>query len=289
RIAESRWTDRFIVFVLFLNMVMLVTMYEGSSGWLLDLQATSNTVFAVVFAVEAAVKIAGLGSSCYFRTPRHAFDFAVTVVALLETAVSASDTCGGYDIAALRLVRSFRVFRIMRLAAFLPGFGQVWMAATYPIHTLVNVFLVLSIDIFIFANAGVALFSDANLSGGLNLYANFDSVWGAMQLLFVCATGDGWSDTMRSVLVATATVPILTYAFFFSFMVVTMFLLTNMFIMVIVEAFEVLNAEERKDLERLIPKFRSIWSRFDPRADGSIPAIQLHAFLMALPQPLGAG
>lgn len=64
------------------------------------------------------------------------------------------------DIAILRLVRSLRVVRIIRLATHIPGFDQILAACTYPAHVLANVFVLLAIGVYVFANVGVALFSD---------------------------------------------------------------------------------------------------------------------------------
>ena len=54
-----------------------------------------------------------------------------------------------------------RVFRIIRLATHIPGFDQILAACTYPARVLVNVFVLLAIGVYVFANVGVAFFSDA--------------------------------------------------------------------------------------------------------------------------------
>ncbi|CAM9669106.1 unnamed protein product, partial [Laminaria digitata] len=66
------------------------------------------------------------------------------------------------------------------------------------------------------------------------------------------------------------------------------FILTNLFIMVIVETFETLNARERQDLEGAIPHFQSLWSSFDPCGIGKLPPKHLYEFLLQLGKPLGA-
>lgn len=67
------------------------------------------------------------------------------------------------DIVLLRLVRSLRVFRIIRLATYIPGFDKILAACTYPSRVLASVFVLLSLGVYIFANVGVALFSSAEL------------------------------------------------------------------------------------------------------------------------------
>lgn len=63
----------------------------------------------------------------------------------------------------LTLVRSLRVVRVIRLATHIPGFDQILAACTYPARVLFSVFLLLAIGVYVFANIGVALFSDVEI------------------------------------------------------------------------------------------------------------------------------
>ena len=87
-----------------------------------------------------------------------------------------------------------RVFRLMRLVKLIPGCTSILMACIYPLKALGNVCLLLLILIFFFANVGKVFFGHYEESG--SRYANFRSLHGAMQLLFVLMTGDAWTDTM---------------------------------------------------------------------------------------------
>lgn len=63
----------------------------------------------------------------------------------------------------LTLIRSLRVVRVIRLATHIPGFDQILAACTYPARVLLSVFVLLAIGVYVFANLGVALFSDIEL------------------------------------------------------------------------------------------------------------------------------
>lgn len=67
------------------------------------------------------------------------------------------------DIIVLRLVRSLRVVRVIRLATHIPGFDQILASCTYPARILINVFVLLAIGLYMFANLGVALFASVEL------------------------------------------------------------------------------------------------------------------------------
>lgn len=71
-----------------------------------------------------------------------------------------------HDIIVLKLVRSLRVVRVIRLATHIPGFDQILAACTYPGRVLLNVSGLLAIGVYVFANIGVALFSDVEIEVG---------------------------------------------------------------------------------------------------------------------------
>lgn len=58
----------------------------------------------------------------------------------------------------LRLVRSLRIVRVIRLAMHIPVSDRFLTACTYPARVICNAFLLLAIALYIFANIGVALF-----------------------------------------------------------------------------------------------------------------------------------
>ena len=53
------------------------------------------------------------------------------------------------------------------------------------------------------------------------------------------------------------------------------------------EAFEVLNDETKKDVERVVPMYQKAWSLLDPDARGFIPSSQLERLVRSLPGPFG--
>ncbi|CAM9379945.1 unnamed protein product, partial [Ectocarpus sp. 13 AM-2016] len=140
--------------------------------------------------------------------------------------------------------------------------------------------------VYVFANIGVALFSDVEIEKTtINLYQDFSSVWHAMELLFIVATGEAWAEYASKVAEKADQPDVVVFGFFVTIM---QFILTNLFIMVIVETFETLNAMERQDLEDAIPCFQETWTTFDPKGSGKLPPKHLFTFLLELQKPLGA-
>ena len=69
-----------------------------------------NTAFVGVFALEALLKLIGLGPTYYFYLDWNKFDFLVVVMSL----VSMVDTGGGYGLTALRIIRVARLLRMIK-------------------------------------------------------------------------------------------------------------------------------------------------------------------------------
>lgn len=74
-------------------------------------------------------------------------------------------------------------------------------------------------------------------SGGLNAYASFATSEAGLQLLWLVATGESWSDFL-----VDAGQDISAVVFFCSFLLVMQFVMLNLFTLVITEAFEVMRA-----------------------------------------------
>ncbi|CAN0102719.1 unnamed protein product [Ectocarpus sp. 12 AP-2014] len=280
----------FIVTVLVVNTVVLaVADHADAPDWQLTAQDIFNHTFASIFVVETCLMLYGLGFRCYFSTGRQIFEFVVSMASLIDLVMDLSGACSGHDIVILTLVRSLRVVRVIRLATHIPGFDQILAACTYPARVLLNVFVLLGIGVYVFANIGVALFSDVEMEKTtMNLYQDFSSVWHAMELLFIVATGEAWAEYASKVAEKADQPDAVVFGFFVTFVVIMQFILTNLFIMVIVETFETLNAMERQDLEYAIPCFQEAWTTFDPKGSGKLPTKHLFTFLLELQKPLGA-
>jgi len=73
------------------------------------------------------------------------------------------------------------------------------------------------------------------------------------------------------------------------FSLIAQFLMLNLFVMVIVEGYEVIDDDCRSKTEDDITPFQYHWSEFDPDATGYITVEQLPGLVKLLPPPLGCG
>jgi voltage-gated sodium channel len=257
RLAATPLFGNAILCVIAINAATLAVTHRGQSETFTAVLESSNVVFAMVFALEAGVKVSGSGARRYFADSVNVFDFTVTVVSLLDSALYLLRICTAFDSAALRFVRSMRVFRLMRLVNLAPGCQNVMLALQYALPRLVNVAQLLLIIVFFFANVGWVCFRNFGEHG--SRYANFSTVFSSMQLLFVVMTGDNYTDTLGELMEAQPEYKAATVLFFLVYMVVQYFVVVNLFVMVVCEAFEVLSEKNRTTVERFLPGYCKAW------------------------------
>ena len=158
------------------------------------------SAFAVIYYVEAAVKLVGLGCGGYFSSPWCCFDFFLVCTSLLDQ--FASELLVQILPIPPMLLRVLRVLRILRILRLLKGARQlrdllVTMMLSFP--SLLNVGALLLIVTFIYSVLGVNLFTfvaHGDPDSGINDQRNFDSMGNTFLILLQCLTSDGWSELM---------------------------------------------------------------------------------------------
>jgi len=285
KVATHPHFSNCIVAVIALNAVTLAVNHRDQPEALTAGLEWSNVAFAGIFVVEAVVKIAGIGGAAYFGDSTDVFDFVVTSVSALDSMLFITNTCADSDSAFLRFVRSMRTFRLMRLVNLIPGCADIMLACKYAAPRLLNVCVLLSILVFFFANVGVLCFQHLSEHG--SRYANFTSVKGAMQLLFVIMTGDAWTDYMGEMIEERPDLKSFIVTYFFVYLVVQYFVIVNLFVMVVCEAFEILSEENRKIAEKMFPVYQLAWAKVDPELTGFVNHGDLEALIRLIPEPIG--
>jgi voltage-gated sodium channel len=201
----------------------------------------ANQVILAVFVVEILVKLFAFGFR-FFRSGWNVFDFLVVGIALVPAA------------GPLEVLRALRILRVLRLLSqvqrlkniieslmrALPGMG--WTAAL-----LVLVF-------YIFAVMGTMMFGDA-----------FPEYWGTLGrsffTLFQIMTLESWSSGIARPMLAEMP---LSWMFFVPFILVSSFMVLNLFIAIIVSATNAIHEdEEAEERRKLLEELRRINRRLD--------------------------
>ncbi|KAL3673207.1 hypothetical protein V7S43_000930 [Phytophthora oleae] len=271
-----------------------------------------NYFFSAIFALEAMVKIVGLGKY-YWKEPWNIFDFVVVLGTLFGVVYQ---MFGGSSVGtAASTVRCFRVGRLFRLVHSAPSLRQLFNTLLITLPSLANIGGLLFLVFFIYAAMGVQLFAKIKFGELVTSTANFQTLLGAMITLVRCATGERWNDMMYELANQDNCIPDppydpnscgissdvdcvplngcgspVAFVYLYSFTLLVTFILLNIFIAVILEGFA--KEKDREDgvlLPQHYETFANNWSTFDPEATGFLDWHLLPSFLATLEPPMGLG
>lgn len=303
--------------------MLAITHFRQSAAMTEELYG-GNIFFWLVFFVEAVVKIVSMGRT-YFQNRWNLFDF--TVVCGSTVAIILTFTIQNSSISPVaNTIRAFRLGLAIRLIKRAKSMQDIVSTIFDNMPALVNVSTLLFLVMFVYGVIGVQLFADVKLGENLDEHANFRSISYAMLALFRFTTGEAWNDVMYDLMVQpvaggqpyptgdscvpnysyetlvasrefaddhTLTIGCspgvqITYLYFLSYMLVTSYVLLNLFVAVILEGFEETTEKRTStitedDLALLI----GIWERYDQEVTGYLHYQDFMKFLRELPQPLG--
>ena len=103
-VARSERFEAVVLVGIVLNtLVFMSKYYQEPAYWgpgpgglsIVNVTFGLNAFFAVAFAIEAIIKLVGLGLSHYFKSGWNIFDFIITVLSLVGVAVDVAGECSG--------------------------------------------------------------------------------------------------------------------------------------------------------------------------------------------------
>ena len=300
RLATSTYYDVFITSCIVLNVLVMATEhYPESLGWDSVLESV-NLVFYGIFALEAVVKIVGLGAARYFRDPWNKFD--ITVVVLSTVGVVMQFVSKSPAVSVFRILRLARLLRMVKKAK---GIKRILRTLLLSLPSMMNVAGILFLMFFIYAVLGVKLFARLQRGGPDNAmgpYANFENFAFSLLLLLRMTTGEAWQSVLKEARVSdphhcdkqlgNCGHPIIATIYFCSFTLSGMYVLLNLFIAVILDAFSQSN-DDSVCTDDYMDHVKECWDSlrinvpYEGFEAGGIPAHDLHTFLTAIGAPLG--
>jgi voltage-gated sodium channel len=215
-IVDDPRTERAVMALIIVNAVILGLETSrpimASHGRLLEVL---DRIILAVFVVEIAARIV-VHRWSFFRDPWSVFDFLVIGIAL----VPATET--------FTVLRALRILRVLRLITAVPTLRRVVAGLIASLPGMGSIVLLIGLIYYVFAVMASKLFGDDNP----NLFGTLgDALW----TLFTVMTLEGWTND-----VAKPVMEKHPYAWFFfaTFIVVTTFMVLNLFIGVVVNAMQ---------------------------------------------------
>ncbi|GMF17965.1 unnamed protein product [Phytophthora fragariaefolia] len=177
RLARSSMLETVAMGAIMFNTFFMCLTYFGEEDLYSRIIDYANVFFTVVFALEAAIKIAGLGRY-YWKESWNIFDFVVVVGSCFGMIYTwaRGDAVGS----TAAMIRGVRVLRLVRLIQTAPSLRQLVNTLLFTLPSLINIGGFLLLVFFIYAAVGVQLFAKVKLGDLVTPFANFQSLSVAM-------------------------------------------------------------------------------------------------------------
>ena len=233
RLVLSSSFQRVIIGLILLNAVTLgletsasVTEAAGGALHVLD------QALLWIFTAELLLRIYAFRAR-FFRDPWGLFDLVVVAIAWVPAS------------GPLAVLRALRVLRVLRLISVVPSLRRVVEAMLAALPGMGSIVLLMSLIFYVFAVMATKLF-------GEGMAEQFGTLGASLFTLFQLMTLDDWANIVKPAM------ELQPYAllFFLPFIVVSTFVVLNLFIGVIVDSIQTLREQEPEGVHEQIARDR---------------------------------
>nr|XP_047135692.1 voltage-dependent L-type calcium channel subunit alpha-1D isoform X2 [Hydra vulgaris] len=175
----------FVLSIVFLNTIFMTTYHFGQPRWLDDLKIHFERVLGSIFIVELMLKVFAFTLKGYCRSSFHIFEFVVVFLSSIEVFSNWS-----FGLPALRCFILLRVFKVTK---YWSRFQHIVASFKSAMKSILSLFFLLLLYIFINALLGMHL-----LSGRIESLQvpNFNGLTNSILAVFQVITGEDWSSVM---------------------------------------------------------------------------------------------
>lgn len=216
RIVEDPRTERVIMTLILANAVILgMETYPrvmNAAGTLLNVL---DHILLAIFVVELTARIL-VHRWAFFRDPWSIFDFIVIAIAL----VPATET--------FSVLRALRVLRVLRLITAIPTLKSVVAGLLASLPGMASIVFLIGLLYYVFAIIGIKLYGEENPE-------LFGTLGKSLFTLFTVMTLEGWTNDVAKPVMQTHP---WAWIYFVIYIVITTFMVLNLFIGVVVNAMQ---------------------------------------------------
>ena len=202
----------------------------------------------------------------------------------------------------LRVVRVFRIGRLLRFFQKAKGIKRLVFSLLISLSALFNVGAILFLIMFIYALIGMSFFAHVKKTGALNEIVNFETFLNSMLLIFRLMTAAGWNDVLDPLMIQPPDCDPnykglsngncgnywVAVIYFYSFIIIIFLVLINMYVAVILENYNNVIEQEKIGITGDdIDLFYHHWMLYDPDSTQYIYYRDLSDFLHSLEGNLG--
>ncbi|XP_067834585.1 voltage-dependent L-type calcium channel subunit alpha-1S-like isoform X2 [Heptranchias perlo] len=268
-VVKSNFFYWLVIFLVFLNTLMIATEHHCQPDWLTDVQDIANKVLLALFTVEMFLKMYSLGLQAYFVSLFNRFDCFVVCGGILETILVELQMMSPLGISVLRCIRLLRIFKITR---YWTSLSNLVASLLNSVRSIASLLLLLFLFIIIFSLLGMQLFGGKfNFDEMEVRRSTFDNFPQALLSVFQILTGEDWNSVMNDGIMAYGgpSFPgVLVCIYFIILFVCGNYILLNVFLAIAVDNLaeaesltsaqrEAAEEKERRRLERAANPGRS--------------------------------
>ncbi len=223
RIVDHPLTERIVTALIVINAITLglETSKEIMADWGRLILAVDKAILAI-FVVELLARMA-VKRGAFFKDPWSLFDLFVIGIALIPTSEG------------LAVLRALRILRALRLVTVVPSLRKVVAGLIGALPGMGSIGLLLVLVYYVFAVMATKLFGETNPE----LFGNLGA---SAYTLFQSMTFDDWSNGIVKPLAEKGNT--WAWAFVITFMVLSAFMVLNLFIGVVVTALDEVTASD---------------------------------------------
>ncbi|KAG0020009.1 calcium channel protein [Podila clonocystis] len=289
------WFSRLLAVVTVLDGILLATEHVNSGSW----EGVKNWLFLAllsVFMLEIVFKIGGLGWGGYRKNRWNIYNSTVSICATL---ITVARLCGDTTQALIQTQKLFLTAILFRLVPRSDSLNQLFMTMAASMGSISSLFGVWLVVFAVYGIMFMEIFGLTTYGPNGSDHVNFRNVGNSMLMMARMSTGEGWNDLMhdfaveRPQCVNQPTNYLLSdcgstgwsYTLFITFNIISMYIFTNMFIVVVMHnfsyvyqiapGFSLITREE-------IRGFKRAWAEVDSNHTGYIQEKDLALFLMKL-------
>lgn len=254
------------------NVVVLMTTFYNAPRLYIVIQDLLGLICAGIFFFELLVEVAAVGFQAYLHSAENCLNFFVCCIAVVDFYVVVAKPCdrssngSDDDTAFLGAMRALRVMRLFKLLGPIPSLRTLLIAMTRPLPTLMSLSVLIFMILVTCGNFVLTMFGHFG-EDILDRHVNFRTMFNSIASLFYFLTGENYAG----VLAAVRTNPpngcpailwqALCVVFFVTYVLLMNFLVLNLFIMVVVDSYELVSNDSFGLNQEQILAFESSWHK----------------------------
>ncbi|CAD8091567.1 unnamed protein product [Paramecium primaurelia] len=293
---------------LILDLVILLLFESDMSEEYFRTVNNIHNALTVLYVIWVVLLFLALGVGRFFDNYWRRFYFILIIVSIIDFIADYSVDWimiyqkstphdNGYQL--LRLFFSLRSLRVILIFQGLINLQRLMRVMVFALPFLGKIFTILMIAMLIFALIGCQLYGQIDSGAVMDDQINFQNVAQALLALFKCASGDDWrtimTDTMQHNPLCLEDPKycgsVNSQYFFFLFMLLSNYVLLNLFVLGLIEQFEQFFQLQNSLIQTYVEnvdKIKTVWCKYSSETQGQAMNYKfLCKFLLDIGKPLG--